>query len=274
MRFALSKDGKNLEDVKIFPTPKSFDEALSLFSKYKDTPLKSAVGAIAGKFDKEKNVLNFSPNLQDWLGIPIKSRLKELFGINVLIENDAAFAGLGEAVKGAGQGFSIVAYLTISTGIGGVRIVDSKIDRNSLGFEPGQQIIDADYSVWPEAEIYKDNIQALGLNLGAFSTYASGAALGVRYSKKPEEIKDRKIWEEIRYLLEIGIYNTIVFWSPDIVVIGGGVSRSVYLDIDKIEKDLKKMLRIYKDPPRIKKSKLGDLSGLYGALTYLKQFES
>jgi glucokinase len=51
--------------------------------------------------------------------------------------------GLGEAVFGAGKGREIVVYMTISTGVGGARIVGGKIDASAMGFEPGHQIIDA-----------------------------------------------------------------------------------------------------------------------------------
>src|SRR3989339_806271 len=44
------------------------------------------------------------------------------FGAPAVIENDAAVVGLGEARYGAGKSYEIVAYLTISTGVGGAKI--------------------------------------------------------------------------------------------------------------------------------------------------------
>ena len=66
------------------------------------------------------------------------------------LANDSDLDGLGEATVGAGKGFNIVAYITVSTGIGGVRIVGGKIDVSTYGFEPGHQIIDADGSIYSE----------------------------------------------------------------------------------------------------------------------------
>ena len=64
------------------------------------------------------------------------------------IANDTAVVGLGEAHRGAGIGYNIVTYITVSTGVGGTRIVDGRIDRRIYGFEPGHQTIDIDNSVW------------------------------------------------------------------------------------------------------------------------------
>src|SRR6185436_9338463 len=58
-----------------------------------------------------------------------QSELNKLFNCPVYLENDAALCGLGEASVGAGQGSKIMVYLTISTGVGGARIVGGKIDR-------------------------------------------------------------------------------------------------------------------------------------------------
>jgi len=59
----------------------------------------------------------------------------------VFIENDASIVGLGEAVSGAGMGEEIVVYITVSTGVGGTRIVSGEIDEHAYGFEPGHELI-------------------------------------------------------------------------------------------------------------------------------------
>lgn len=44
-------------------------------------------------------------------------------------------AELAEMGRAAGKGPAIIAYITISTGVNGVRIVDGEIDRATYGFE-------------------------------------------------------------------------------------------------------------------------------------------
>jgi predicted NBD/HSP70 family sugar kinase len=101
-------------------------------------------GGVRVILDHEKTMMLSDPGgtLPDWQRKPLASALsKRLDGAPVYIENDKAVVGLGEATYGAGVGYGIVAYHTVSTGVGGVRTEDGKISRASAGFEPGHQII-------------------------------------------------------------------------------------------------------------------------------------
>lgn len=149
IRLAISKDGKTFGNPKIFSTPKSFNDGMRFIKKEAleisgGKKIKAVAGGIAGHLDKNKTKLAGSPNLPAWVGKPLKRALEDSFGAPVVLENDASVVGLGEAVFGAGKGKSIVAYITVSTGIGGARIVDGRIDKSSSGFEPWHQIINFD----------------------------------------------------------------------------------------------------------------------------------
>src|SRR4030042_4585919 len=176
MRVAVSEDEVGFGDIKIYDTPENFEDAVELFTNFKGGTFKVIAGGVPGVLSKDKSVLVCSPNLQKWVGKPIKNKLAELFESEVILENDAALAGLGEACFGAGRDKRIVAYLTISTGIGGTRIVDKKIDVSSWGFEPGRQIIATDVTVWPESVAFNPE----NLPPGSIESYISGAALNYR----------------------------------------------------------------------------------------------
>ena len=221
----------------------------------------SAVGSIGGVMSKDKTKLaNHAnkPNLLDWENKHLKQRLEKELGCPVVLENDAAFGALGEAVFGAGKNYAIVAYITIGTGIGGARIVNQKIDENSLGFEPGKQIIDADGSIFPKLKPPITLEQVLG-----------GLSIQRRKKMIPTDIEDPAFWKEMSYYLAIGLNDTIVHWSPDVVVLGGSISREFLPE--NISRELKKILTALPILPVIKKNQLEDLAGLYGALAFLKQ---
>src|SRR3989344_1426609 len=96
-----------------------------------------------GCLDAKKETIFHAPNMSKWDNRPLKKELQRaLHTKNVFLENDTALVGLGEAVRGSGKGKQIVAYITVSTGINGVRIVNGEIDRSALGFEIGHQILD------------------------------------------------------------------------------------------------------------------------------------
>lgn len=254
MRFAVSPDGKQIGKPIILSSPRNFDEALEKISQIArelspNQPITKAAGGIAGIFNHDRTVLLNSPHNPNWSNQPVKEKMSKVLGCEVYLENDTAIVGLGEATTGPGIGHSIVAYITVSTGVGGARIVNGRIDPTSVGFEPGHQIID--------------------IEGGQLEDYIAGATLEQKYGKHPDEIIDPHIWDEVAKYLAIGIHNTICYWSPDVVILGGGITKSI--NLDQVQIYLKQTFNIYTDLPEIEKSKLDDLGGIYGALSYLNQ---
>lgn len=268
-RLALSENGKSFNDPHVFGTPKDFDEGMKVISSaftkvVSGKEIVESAGGIRGVIDKDRGELINDSHLTEWIGKPLKSNLQDIFRAEVFLENDTAMVGLGEAVSGSGQGFSIVAYLTISTGVGGARIVDSEIDVSTYNTEPGHQIIDADSSICEDCKTKMDVP-------GAFEALVSGTAFEKRFGKKPYDsgVED-PAWAELSKLVAVGVNNTIVYWSPGVVVLGGGMMKSPGIRVEVVEAELKKILKIYPTPPAIKRAELGDFGGLYGALHYLK----
>jgi len=268
MRVVAADREKFLGEPVVVSTPKDFSEGFETLKRIidnlaeklaaEDRAVTAIVGGIAGPIDNEQTMLVRSPNLSGWVGHDIKNALHEAYKVPINLENDAALVGLGEAHFGAGRGKSIVAYITVSTGVGGARIIDGKIDRSSLGFEPGHQVIDPDNSLCPTCE---------GNDLEA---YVSGTSIEKRFGVKPYEIHDEAVWDELAKFLAYGLNNTIVHWSPDIVVVGGSMMREVGIPIEGVRKHLAETLKIFPTMPFIEKAELGDFGGLYGSLAFAR----
>jgi predicted NBD/HSP70 family sugar kinase len=266
MRLALSPDGRHIDHPTIFPTPATVDEAINLFQahmlhhgKY-HPPLKAAAGGFGGSLSHDRTMIIKAPNRPGWDNQPLKEKLQHALQAPVYLENDAAIVGLGEAITGPGLGKKIVAYITVSTGVGGARIVNGKIDPAYYNYEPGHQII----SVGEQ----KDGKPVFGY----LEDFISGEALKKAFGKEPEHINDAQTWDDVAFFLSIGLNNVIVHWSPEIIVLGGGVMK--HIDIDLVKKYLTPILRMYPKLPEIHKAKLDDVGGLYGALEFLKQNHS
>lgn len=261
MRLAVSSDGNTLKTSKIISTPEVFERGI-LALKATGEELSAGekivgiAGGIAGPLDKENTMLIHGPHMTGWIQKTLKAELEKLFGCKVILRNDTVVGGIGEAVKGAGQGEKVVAYLAIGTGVGGKRIVDGKIDDSSLNFEPGHQII------------VPDGYPCHCGGKGHLEAYVGGAYIEERYHQKGEDISDAAVWDEIAKYLSLGLTNTVVHWNPDIVVLGGSVAKS--LPIERVEAYLKEDLTIYPAPPQLAKATLGHDAGLYGALELLK----
>lgn len=260
-RVAFSPDGKTIEENNIYPTPLNYAEALLQFEKMAEhaiagRKLVAAAGGIAGSVTREGK-LNVAPYLK-WSDVELKTDLVKILKVPVELHNDTALGGLGEALYGAGKEYKIVVFITISTGVNGVRIVDGLIDKSVNGFEIGPHIIN----------------QLSDGKLITFGQSVSGSTLEKKYNKMPSQIEDDEVWEEVAKNIAIGVHNANAFWSPDIVVLGGGVMQNKKLSIEKIKKymsdipNLSVPLRV--PHPMLVKSKMRDEVGLWGALECAK----
>lgn len=261
-RLAISSDGKTLGASKIIPTEPNFEKAMEEIKKGADElsghqRMDGVSGGVPGPLDKDKTMVISAPNIKGWNNKPLKKELETLFSCPVVLGNDAEMAALGEALFGAGKDKKIVVYMTISTGVGGARVVNGKIDENVLGFEPGHQII-----------VPNGNTCTCG-GKGHLQAYVSGSGLYSLKGVRAEEIKDPDVWDSVAKHLAIGLNNVSVFWSPDIIVLGGSVMASV--DIEKVRINLKEVLTIFKTTPEVVLSEHKDNSGLLGALSQLQK---
>ncbi len=255
-RVAITRDGESFDEPSVFKTPQDFSEWLANLHKSTEftilnKALRGVIVGVPGTFT-DMGIIIKTPNLQAWQGVPIKEHLEKLFSVPVTIKNDAALVGLGEAVHGAGKGHSIVAYLTISTGVGGVRIVDGKIDKSTYGFEIGHSIIDVEH----ERDV---------------ESFIGGGSLERQFGKPSHEVKDSSVWERVNRHAGIFGANTIMYWSPSVIIYGGPVMNDLHIEI--IEKEAKRHLLMYKDYPLFIRGTLKDFGGLYGALALSKTLD-
>lgn len=266
-RVAVSRDGKTfLGEPAKFDTPRDFEEGVAAIASHtlrlaEGEGIEAAGGGVAGPLNRERTELVNAPNLHNWVGKPIVSALSEaLSAPQVYIENDSAIVGLGEAHDGAGKGADIMAYITVSTGVGGVRIVDGRIDRSVFGFEPGHQVMDLDKTVFPA--LHADEAEEI----------LSGTATAKRFNKKAYEVTDPAVWEELARLLAYMLNNTIVHWGPDRVVLGGSmVVGSPAIPVDRVRYWLGEILHIYPTLPDVVPAALSDVGGLHGAMAFVNQ---
>ncbi len=265
-RIASSEDLHSITKAVKFDTPLQYKDGIKavkdgIESVRNGKKILGIAGGIRGPLNHEKTKIISDTKLSDWVGRPIVGDLKDAYGVPVYLENDTAMVGLGEVAFGAGKGYTIVAYHTVSTGVGGARFVHGHLDEASIGFEPGQQILDIDRTVIGHAMT------------PTLENLVSGTALEKRRGVKPYEIsQDDHVWDELAKYLASGLKNTIVYWSPDVIVLGGsmivGDPRILLADIIK---HTKVALGDLLPCPLIVDATLKDEGGLYGAMALLKE---
>lgn len=267
MRIARASSLDSFDTPIIVDTPQSFEVGMDLFVKTAQQlagaeKIEAIAGGVSGSLSPDRRTLEVSPHLPLWSGKSVPAALEERLSASVFIENDCTIVGLGEAHVGAGKNKHIMAYITVSTGVGGTRIIDGKPDETARGFEPGQQIIDTDNSLIPECHMP-----------ATLENCISGTSVGERAGKKPYEIpQNDPVWEQLADWLAVGLSNLIVMWSPDVIVLGGSMMvGNPAIPMERVHDKVKEKVAIFKQLPEIKRAELGAIGGIHGALVYLKE---
>lgn len=263
-RVAISSDLKIIDKIESFKTPMDFDKGVkkiaeSITTLTSGSTPKAMAGGIRGLLNEDKTGIYNDSVLSNWAGKSLVLELQKHFDIPIHLENDTAIAGVGEAVHGAGKGLEIVAYHTVSTGVGGVKIENGSIDTASTGFEPGHQVLDIDRTI-------------LGEDIApTLENLVSGTAIEQRFGMKAYEIPQSDVlWDELAEYLAQGLRNTILYWSPDAIILGGAmITGDPAIPVDAIRKYTVESLDSFVPSPLIVEAKLGDEAGLYGAMALL-----
>jgi glucokinase len=174
-----------------------------------------------GPADYEKGIIGNTPNIP-LKGVNVKKLVYKKFKKKVLMDNDANCFVFGEAYR---LGKKRVVGLTLGTGVGGGVVIEGKLLKGDI--ELGHCTINYDGPKSP-------------FNNGSLESYFSAKSIKRDYGKMPHELKSKKAWEEIGRKIGIGISNLINTFDPDVVVLGGGISRAFNLFKAEMNKEIKK----------------------------------
>lgn len=222
-----------------------------------------------------------------WKNVDVAGTLSGLTGLPVKVGNDANVAGLGETWQGGAKGSRDVVMVTLGTGVGGGIIVDGKIvaGAHGAGGEVGHACVE------PEEEA----VCNCG-NHGCLEQMTSATGI-VRLAKKylashdtPSSLRERGesisakavfdalkegdaaaeaiVQEFSEYLgRALAVFACVV--DPEVIVVGGGVSKAGQILIDGVAKYYREAAFIAcKDTPIVLAS-LGNDAGIYGAAKML-----
>jgi fructokinase len=265
-RVGVSSDLKTLDEVASFYTPLKPKEGVkkiinTIAEFHLEGEITAFAGGIRGVLDEERRGIVYDDVLSQWADFDVIGELTKNYDVPAHLENDAALAGLGEAHFGSGKDIELVVYHTVSTGVGGVRVTKGHIDESSSGFEPGHQVLDIDRTVLGE------DVEPTLENL------VSGTAVEKRMGVKPYDIPQSDvIWDELAKYLAQGLRNTILYWSPEAIILGGSmIIGDPKIPLESIRKSVVEALDSFVECPFITTASLGDEAGLYGALALIRQ---
>lgn len=222
-----------------------------------------------GPLDTREGKILCPPNLVGWDGFELVKYVESRTGIRTVLNNDANVAGLAEAILGKGAGYESVAFVGISTGIGGAYVYQGKLvnGAHSNAAEFWNMIVSEDKYCHKNANPGSLNEQSSGSALQRLATGKYGRPM------QPQELFERygrgerlaaEIIEDAAEKLAMGIANITCTIDPDIFIIGGSVAIHNKKFVDLI---VQKAERYVLCPQylKVEHAKFGDDAGLMGA---------
>ena len=217
-----------------------------------------------------------------WGVFNIEKELSALTDLPVKAGNDATVAAMGECWKGGGQGCENMVFATLGTGVGGGIVVGGKVIHgvHGAGGEIGHLVLN------------RDETEVCGCGKrGCVEQYCSATGI-VRLAKKhlaavdtPTGLRNLEnltckdvfdagaagdevaldILEQVYSYLGEFLANVCCVTDPEVIVLGGGVSKAGKPLIDGVRKYYQKYVFHAACETKIELAVLGNDAGAYGA---------
>lgn len=228
-----------------------------------------------------KGVVNKCINL-GWGVFNIAQELRNLTGFPVKAGNDANVAALGEFWKGGGQGCDNMVFVTLGTGVGGGIVVEGNLlhGTHGSGAELGHMVLKREETIpcnCGKLGCVEQYCSATGIvrlareHLAAVTTPSSLRQLDVITCKdifdagKSGDEAALAILDTYYALLGEFLANVCCVVDPEVVVLGGGVSKAGDVLLSGVEPYFHKYVFHAASSARFALASLGNDAGAYGA---------
>ncbi len=228
-----------------------------------------------------KGVVNQCVNL-GWGICDIPERLGALTGLPVAAGNDANVAALGECWKGGGQGCENMVMATLGTGVGGGIILGGRIVHgvHGAGGEIGHMVLnkhEQERCGCGKRGCVEQYCSATGIVRVAKQFLAQRETASVLRRREPLTCKDifdagaagdplaLEILEQVYDYLGEFLANVCCVVDPEVVVLGGGVSKAGPMLLEGVQKRFRQYIFHAAKDIRFALAALGNDAGIYGA---------
>jgi glucokinase len=218
-----------------------------------------------GPADRTCRTARIAINLPGWHDVPLADWLEPLLQRRVTCANDANCAAIGELWHGAARGARDVLLLTLGTGVGGAVLLNGQLftGQGGAAAEPGL------------IGLQPDGPPCNSGNQGSLESYCSIGGLARLSPLPPPELcrlaeqgdaTALAVWAEYGRLLGVGISSLLYLFTPELVLIGGGLSAAfphfapaVWAEVER------RVLAVSREGLRIERCALGNGAGRLGA---------
>ncbi|MGD0627897.1 MAG: ROK family protein [Terracidiphilus sp.] len=200
-------------------------------------PVAGAELAFPGPFDFESGVSRMKHKLPYLYGVDLRHEIAASFDWlpdQVRFLHDSAAFLLGEIGAGAAHGVARAVGITLGTGIGSAFAVDGRVVTEGRGVPPGGEIWDLPY----EGGIIEDSVSTRAIR-GSYER-RTGQAREVAEIAKAVSVDPAaaEAFAEFGHHLGLALRGALAAFSPQVIVLGGGISRSPHLFLPAAQDEL------------------------------------
>jgi len=234
---------------------------------YTEFPEAKAIGLVVpGVVNTETGVAEYSENI-GWKDIPFVKLIKDITNLPVGFGHDVRAGGLAESLYGAGRGFRNSFFMPIGTGISGAIIIEGKLVEGPYSGEIGHLDVNSGLPCACESS-------------GCLETVSTGPSItrayNLRSSKQLENSREvleaaqsgdsiaAEVWANAMDAIAFALTAYVDILSPEIIIVGGGVSQAGDALLAPIEKHFDRRLT-FLPRPKLVIAELGDHAGMIGA---------
>lgn len=234
--------------------------------------------AVAGAQDQKRGIILNSPNLKFLNNLALRTISHYRIRLPVLMDNDTNCFLRAEARFGLARGIKNVVALTLGTGVGGAVLVHGRLlqGRHGAAGELGHMVIAYPHSFSPFSPRERGRLRG-GLTLEDLVSSHGFLRLGVRDPLDCQNkafAGDKKaiaVYNQIGRYLGVGLASLVNIFDPELIVLGGGISRARSLLTKPAIKEMRRhtLLPAAKLPP-VRISKLKHAGALGAVALFLK----
>lgn len=238
---------------------------------------------IPGVVDASEQVL-VAPNL-DWHNVDVRTRLSGLVQIPVYLLNDANAAALGESVYGGGKGYASMVLMTLGTGVGGGVVLNGRVITGFGGAagELGHLCVNEQETIPCNCGLYgclEQYASATGI-VNSYRTATNQGISGTLSLDQPITAKDvveayqagdeaaKHALDRFGYYMGKACAMIACVISPEVVVLGGGVSAAGELLLPLVEQYYQQFAFSACRGTKFVLATLGNDAGMYGCAAHV-----
>lgn len=220
----------------------------------------------------ESGLILYAPNL-GWEGVDLRSPLEEMFGVPVVVDNEANVGAAGEREYGAGRHVRHLVYVSAGMGLGSGMIIDGQLYKGAWGYagETGHMSIESDGRLcscgnrgcW---ELYASERAYAYVSEDGNSALPAATTSELTAYARSGDPAVLNLYREIGRRLGIGITNLVNGFNPEKIVVGGPLTEAKeWIEPAMLETIAERALPYHRRELAVSFSELGSRSAVLGA---------